>query len=63
MNKEYSKEYLTVNQLCDWLKISRTTVERWRKQGLPFIKVDKLIRFNKDEVEQWLKQKTKEAAP
>lgn len=58
-----TEEYMTVEEVCKWLKIGKTTVERWRKKGMPFIKVDKLVRFNKDEVEQWLKQKTKEADP
>jgi excisionase family DNA binding protein len=54
---EMADEYLTVEELCKWLKISRATVDRWRKQGMPFIKVDKLVRFKKSEIEQWLEQK------
>ncbi len=53
-----AEEYMTVKQLCDWLKVSRTTVDKWRRKGMPFIKEEKLVRFNKDEVEQWLKQKS-----
>jgi len=65
MNKKVSggrkmdDELLTVGDLCRWLKISRSTVDRWRKDGLPYIKTERLIRFNRKEVEKWLKEHTK----
>lgn len=52
-------EFLTVDELCRWLKISRSTVERWRKEGMPFTKKAKLIRFDKEEVARWLKDDSK----
>lgn len=52
-------KYLTTIELCEWLKISRATLDRWRKKGLPFVKVDKAVRFDKDEVEKWLKENSK----
>ncbi len=51
------KEFITVDELCEWLKISRRTSERWRKEGLPFIKQGRLIRFDKQVVTEWLKSK------
>ncbi len=51
-------EYLTENQLCDWLKISRSTAIRLRKEGMPFIKIGKSIRYNKDKVQDWLEKRT-----
>lgn len=50
---------LTVDQMCDWLMISRSTLVRWRKNGLPSIKVSKSVRFDKEEVKKWLKEQNK----
>ncbi len=52
-------EMLTVEELCKWLKINRKTSERWRLKGMPFIKVDKAVRFSKQDVERWLKDTQK----
>ena len=41
-------------ELCNYLNISRATLDRWRDKGLPFIKIDKTIRFNKDEAMEWV---------
>ena len=49
-----SEELLTVNELCEWLKVTRITVERWRKKDMPFIKVGKIVRFDRAKVNEWL---------
>lgn len=51
------KDFITVEQLCEWLNISRKTSERWRKSGMPYIKQGRLIRFDKTAVTEWLKSK------
>lgn len=48
------KELLTTEELCNALKITRQGVFKWRKEGLPYIKMGKLVRFDKEEVEKWL---------
>lgn len=48
-------EILTVEDLCSWLKVTRKTTERWRKDGLPYIKIGRSVRFEKEKVLQWLK--------
>jgi excisionase family DNA binding protein len=53
-------EMLTVEELCAWLKVTRKTTERWRKDGLPYIKVGRSVRFEKDEVLKWLKDNQRE---
>lgn len=53
------KEFLTVDEVCKWLKVCRKTTERWRKKGLPYIKEGGLIRFDKQSVIEWLKSKEK----
>lgn len=50
-------EWITEKELCEWLGISTTTAWRWRKQGMPYMGKKKSIRYNKKEVEKWLKQR------
>jgi excisionase family DNA binding protein len=52
-------ELLTKKDLCQWLKISIPTVDRWRAEGLPFKKVGRQVRFEKSEVEYWLAKQNK----
>ncbi len=51
--------YLTEKELCDWLKISRSKAVSMRKEGMPFLKIGKSVRFDKEQVEKWLKEKLK----
>lgn len=53
MNNE---EYITLNELANMLKISRPTIDRWRKEGMPFEKVGRGVRFKKQEAFKWIKQ-------
>lgn len=50
-------EWITEYELCEWLKIKRLTAYRWRKDGMPYIGKTKSIRYNKEEVEKWLKER------
>ena len=50
-------DWITETELCDWLSIKRTTAWKWRKDGMPYIGSRKSIRYNKEEIEQWLKAK------
>ena len=49
-----SNELLTVDELSDILKISRSTIDRWRKEGMPCKRIGRGIRFKFEEVEKWL---------
>jgi predicted site-specific integrase-resolvase len=52
-------DWITEQQLCEWLKVNRITAWRWRKEGVPHIGTRKLIRYNKEQVEKWLEKKAK----
>lgn len=52
--------YLSEKELCEWLKISRSKAVSLRKEGLPFMKLGKSVRFDKEEVEKWLKERQDE---
>ncbi|HAG12056.1 MAG TPA: DNA-binding protein [Desulfotomaculum sp.] len=51
------EEYLTQKELCKLLKISPTTVWRWRNEGMPFLKHGNSVRFDQNKVQQWLERK------
>lgn len=52
------KKYVTINELMAILKVkSRSTINNWRKEGMPYEKFGKLVRFDENEVMRWLKDK------
>jgi len=53
-------EILTVREVADYLKLSRTTVWRWCNRGrLPAFKVGRGWRIHREEVEKIVRQNPK----
>lgn len=50
-----NKEYITLMELAQSLKISRATIDRWRKEGMPYYKIGNGVRFIDSEVTEWIK--------
>lgn len=49
-------KWLTLVEICDYLKISRETVFNWiNKKNMPAHKVGRLWRFDAAEVDEWIK--------
>lgn len=48
-------KFLTVEDVAEMLQVTRTTIYNLKKKGLPFIKFGKNIRFDQDEVIDWIK--------
>ena len=48
-------KFLTVEDVAEMLQVTRTTIYNLKKQGLPFIKLGKNIRFDQDEVIDWVR--------
>ncbi|GEM_PF-806294 len=46
--------YLTIDEISQLFKVTRKTIERWMKKGLPTIKVSGSIRINPDDLEKWI---------
>ena len=46
---------ITKKELAEKVKVSLPTIDKWRTQGMPFIKIGKNVRFDWLDVEQWLK--------
>jgi excisionase family DNA binding protein len=55
-----SREYITKAELAEILKISRATIDRWRKEGIPSHKIGKGVRFIEVDIHDWIaKNKSK----
>jgi excisionase family DNA binding protein len=48
-------ELLTTKEVMELLKVSRVTLHKMRKNGLKAIKIGDSVRFNKSDVEDYLK--------
>lgn len=47
-------EWMNNKQICQWLAISKTTLYKWRKLGLPYSSVEGMSVYNKAQVNEWL---------
>lgn len=50
-------ELLTTEELCKMLKVTRTTIERYRKNGMPFKIIGRSVRFDAEEIKKWINEK------
>ena len=49
-------KWLTLVEICDYLKVSRETVLNWiNKKNMPAHKAGRLWRFDVTEVDEWIK--------
>ena len=48
-------KFLTVEDVAEMLQVARSTIYNLKKQGMPFIKLGKNIRFDQEEVINWVK--------
>lgn len=46
---------ITKKELAKKLKVSVTTIDRRVEKGMPHYKIGRLIRFDFEEVKQWIK--------
>jgi excisionase family DNA binding protein len=56
---EPSDEILRIDELCEWLKISKNTIYKQRSEGTgpPAYRIGKHLRFVRSEVLEWLATK------
>lgn len=55
-------KFLTIEDVAEMLQVTRTTIYNLKKKGLPFIKLGKNIRFNQDEVIDWILANSRESS-
>lgn len=53
------EELITTTELCEWLKVAKSTVSNWRRQGLPHIGKARAYRYKRSEVLKWLEERDK----
>ncbi|MDT2829022.1 helix-turn-helix domain-containing protein [Enterococcus viikkiensis] len=46
--------YMNKKQTCNYLQISNNTLDIWIQNGLPSIKINNSIRFDKSAIDHWL---------
>ena len=46
-------KFLTIEQVAEMLQVTRMTIYNLQKKGLPFIKLGKNVRFDKDDIIEW----------
>ena len=53
------EKYLTIDEICSILQVKRHYIYGLtsRKQ-IPFVKLGRFLRFERDKIEEWLKEKT-----
>jgi excisionase family DNA binding protein len=55
-------KFLTIEQVAEMLQVTKMTIYNFQKKGLPFIKLGKNLRFDKDDVIEWVNSKKVTAA-
>lgn len=55
-NRNIETPFLNKQQACNYLGISNNTLDSWIKNGLPVIRIGKIVRFNKIEINRWLQK-------
>ena len=48
--------YLRSKDLETKYQVSRATIDNWKKQGMPFLKIGRSVRFDENEVEIWIRE-------
>ncbi|MDO9532628.1 MAG: helix-turn-helix domain-containing protein [Deltaproteobacteria bacterium] len=57
-----SGDLITPSELAKGLKVSRAAVSQWCKAGkLPFLQIEKCIRFSPEQIREWLKARERAA--
>ena len=51
--------YLSKREVAKYLNVSEQTVDRLRKDGLPFIMVRGQVRFDREVTDDWFKKNKK----
>jgi len=54
------KEVMTKEELAEFLAVAVRTVDKLRKEGLPYVKVGNQVRFIKEDVLRWLRDNNKD---
>lgn len=48
--------YMNKKQTCEYLQISNNTLDSWISRGLPHIKINCSVRYDRLAIDNWLKE-------
>lgn len=59
MSDGSNSDYLSETQTAKYLNISKKSLQRWRfnRQGPPYVKLIKTIRYRREDLDQWMKER------
>lgn len=50
---------LTLDELADKYKVTKATIYKWRRNGMPILKIGKVCRYDIDAVDKWVRDQQK----
>lgn len=50
-------ELFKIDEIAEYFKVTERTVQNWQAKGMPFKKFGRIVRFELEEVLQWLESK------
>ena len=57
-------EFLTLSELCEWLRVKPATVYDWTHTGfIPHLKLGRLLRFERGTIAAWLADRERTGRP
>ncbi|MEX2430555.1 MAG: helix-turn-helix domain-containing protein [Dehalococcoidia bacterium] len=56
-NSKEAPPYLTLQETCEWLRMSHQTIYKLMREGMPSHKVGQRRIFFRDEIEAWLRSR------
>lgn len=60
----HAEPLMTAEQVAERLSVSEGTVNQWVKSGrIPVVKVGKLNRFRREDIETWIDERARESSP
>jgi excisionase family DNA binding protein len=54
MKNQVTAEYLSLTELAIYASVSKNTLKKWLKNGMPCYQVDRCIRVRVDEFNGWM---------
>lgn len=50
--------YSAADEVAEFFHVKKPTIRLWTRQGMPCLRVGRLVRFKIDEVEKWLRERS-----
>ena len=55
-NNSLDNIFLNKKETCNYLKISNNTLDEWILKGLPVIRIGKIVRFEINDINNWMSE-------